>query len=190
MLAFNNNNRRLSPFLDMTSMLQTPHFPHFDLDVFDSAVMQPGYSTTEDKNGTWVEVELPGVRKEDISVDVKGRVLTIEGHRTIHENAFGAATAATESDSVKAGEAAEQCTSPNGVQREEHVGNKSTPAVSDAKQTSSSAKRRRQFKVKLEVGRNTDMDQMRFVSYTDGMLVLFAPHVVRNNGSRRIEIMN
>ena len=187
MLAFNNNSRRLSPFLDVTSMFQTPYIPQLDLDVLDSAVMQPGYSTTEDKNGTWVEVELPGVRKEDISVDVKGRVLTIEGHRTIHENTF---RAATECDGVKTGEAAEQCTSPSGVQLNEDVGNKPTSAASDPKQISSSAKRRRQFKVKLEVGRNTDMDQMRCVSYMDGVLVLFAPHVARNNGSRRIEIKN
>ena len=191
MLAFTNNSRRLSPFLDMAPMLHTPHLPHLDFDVFESAVIQPGYRTTEDKNGTWVEVELPGVRKEDISVDVKGRVLTIEAHRTLHRNAFNATTE-SQSDGGKAGEAAEQeqSTAAIGVHSEEDVEIKSSSAASNAKQTSSSANRRRQFKVKIELGRNTDMDLMRCESYTDGVLLLFAPHITRNNGSRRIEIMD
>jgi len=41
----------------------------------------PSVNTREDENGYYIEVDLPGVKKEDISVDLNDRVLTISGER-------------------------------------------------------------------------------------------------------------
>lgn len=41
----------------------------------------PTVNTRDDENAYHVEVDLPGVKKEDITVDVKDNVLTIKGTR-------------------------------------------------------------------------------------------------------------
>ncbi|MBD3790292.1 MAG: Hsp20/alpha crystallin family protein [Campylobacterales bacterium] len=41
----------------------------------------PSVNTREDKDAYHVEVDLPGVKKEDIHVDIKDNVMTISGER-------------------------------------------------------------------------------------------------------------
>ncbi len=41
----------------------------------------PSANTREDKNAYYIEADLPGVKKEDIHVDIKDNVLTISGER-------------------------------------------------------------------------------------------------------------
>jgi HSP20 family protein len=41
----------------------------------------PSVNTREDEKGYYIEVDLPGVKKEDINVDLNDRVLTISGER-------------------------------------------------------------------------------------------------------------
>ena len=43
----------------------------------------PAVNLSEDKDGYFVRAELPGVRAEDLDVQVMGRNLTISGQRTI-----------------------------------------------------------------------------------------------------------
>jgi len=43
----------------------------------------PKVNTREDENAYYIEVELPGVKKEDVEIKVDGNVLTISGERKI-----------------------------------------------------------------------------------------------------------
>jgi len=45
----------------------------------------PSVNTREGENAYHIEIDLPGVKKEDISVDVKDNVITISGERKITE---------------------------------------------------------------------------------------------------------
>jgi len=43
----------------------------------------PKVNTREDENAYYIEVELPGVNKEDVDIKVDGNVLTVSGERKI-----------------------------------------------------------------------------------------------------------
>ncbi len=45
----------------------------------------PSVNTREDEKAYYIEVDLPGVKKEDIKVDVKENALTISGERKFKE---------------------------------------------------------------------------------------------------------
>ncbi len=45
----------------------------------------PAVNTRETDDAYYIEVDLPGVKKEDINIDVKDNVLTISGERKIEE---------------------------------------------------------------------------------------------------------
>ena len=45
----------------------------------------PSVNTREDEKAYYIEVDLPGVKKEDIKVDVKDNTLTISGERKLKE---------------------------------------------------------------------------------------------------------
>ncbi len=45
----------------------------------------PAVNSREDKDAYYVEIDLPGIKKEDISIDVKDNVLTISGERKVKE---------------------------------------------------------------------------------------------------------
>jgi len=45
----------------------------------------PSVNTREGENAYHIEIDLPGVKKEDISVDVKDNVITISGERKSRE---------------------------------------------------------------------------------------------------------
>ncbi len=45
------------------------------------ASFTPSVNTREDEKGYYVEADLPGVKKEDIHLDIKDNVLTISGER-------------------------------------------------------------------------------------------------------------
>jgi HSP20 family protein len=45
----------------------------------------PKVNTREDNNAYYIEVELPGVKKEDVDVKVDGNILTISGERKFKE---------------------------------------------------------------------------------------------------------
>ncbi len=45
----------------------------------------PSVNTREDENAYYIEVDLPGVKKEDIKVDIKDNTLTISGERKLKE---------------------------------------------------------------------------------------------------------
>ncbi|WP_456432237.1 Hsp20/alpha crystallin family protein [Nitratifractor sp.] len=49
----------------------------------------PAVNTREADDAYYIEVDLPGVKKEDISIDVKDNVLTISGERKIEEERKG-----------------------------------------------------------------------------------------------------
>jgi len=45
----------------------------------------PQVNTREDEKGYYIEIDLPGVKKEDINVDLNDKVLTISGERKFKE---------------------------------------------------------------------------------------------------------
>ena len=45
----------------------------------------PSVNTREDEKAYYIEVDLPGVKKEDIKVDIKDNTLTISGERKLKE---------------------------------------------------------------------------------------------------------
>ena len=61
----------------MQNIEQAPEAPAVDF--------VPAVNTREADDAYYVEVDLPGVKKEDISIDVKDNVLTISGERKVEE---------------------------------------------------------------------------------------------------------
>ena len=45
----------------------------------------PSVNTREDSKGYYIEVDLPGVKKENINIDLNDKVLTISGERKFKE---------------------------------------------------------------------------------------------------------
>ena len=45
----------------------------------------PSVNTREDEKRYYIEIDLPGVKKEDINIDLNDRVLTISGERKFKE---------------------------------------------------------------------------------------------------------
>ena len=45
----------------------------------------PAVNTREDEKGYYIEIDLPGVKKEDITIDLNDKVLTISGERKFKE---------------------------------------------------------------------------------------------------------
>ena len=45
----------------------------------------PSVNTREDEKGYYIEVDLPGVKKEDINIDLNDKILTISGERKFKE---------------------------------------------------------------------------------------------------------
>ena len=53
------------------------NFPSFE----KNGVFAPLVNTREDDNGYYIEVDLPGVRKEDVDIELDKNMLTISGER-------------------------------------------------------------------------------------------------------------
>jgi len=45
----------------------------------------PSVNTREDEKGYYIELDLPGVKKEDINIDLNDKVLTVSGERKFKE---------------------------------------------------------------------------------------------------------
>jgi len=45
----------------------------------------PSVNTREDEKGYYIEIDLPGVKKEDINIDLNDKVLTVSGERKFKE---------------------------------------------------------------------------------------------------------
>ena len=55
-------------------------------DAMDSCAWRPPVDIYETDNGIVLAAELPGVGRENISVEVKGNILTLKGERTANPN--------------------------------------------------------------------------------------------------------
>ncbi|MCI6989206.1 MAG: Hsp20/alpha crystallin family protein [Campylobacter sp.] len=72
-------------------MKLTTYDPFFSLKAFENDFFSPTFrnaygfapsvNTREDEKGFYVEVDLPGVKKDDIEIEVNNNVLTISGER-------------------------------------------------------------------------------------------------------------
>ncbi len=79
---------RFDPFREMRDITRT--FQQFT-DLANQLVKSEGsiasfvptVNTREDEKGYYIEVDLPGVKKEDIHLDVKENILTISGERKV-----------------------------------------------------------------------------------------------------------
>lgn len=82
---------RFDPFLELQNMQKKFEYMNRLLQSADSAPegpavdFFPAVNTREADDAYYIEVDLPGVRKEDINIDVKDNLLTISGERVIEE---------------------------------------------------------------------------------------------------------
>lgn len=72
--------------LRLLSSLVTPDTTHRDRS--SSITVKPSYRYRRAKNDAYLEVELPGVAKEDVTVTVESRKLIIKGKRYQREDGF------------------------------------------------------------------------------------------------------
>lgn len=68
-------------FRDLEDKLMTAFTVPSELDTSNVSSFSPSINTREGEFAYHVEVDLPGVKKEDIHVDLKNNILTISGER-------------------------------------------------------------------------------------------------------------
>ena len=83
---------RFEPFRELRELRRGFDYLSSVMDELDSANVERGISSfsptvnsREADDAYFVEVDLPGVKKEDISIDVKDNVLSISGERKIQD---------------------------------------------------------------------------------------------------------
>lgn len=91
MLPVKRNNERVlalwEPFRDLRTMqdkmdrLFSPFWPNGDRELATAGQWVPAADLYEDKDQIVVKLELPGVRKEDVSISLTEDTLTIKGER-------------------------------------------------------------------------------------------------------------
>ena len=85
------NVTRFDPFREFQQMQKTFEMMNRLFNVPGKSAEAPGVdfvpavNTREADDAYYIEVDLPGVKKEDISIDVKDNVLTISGERKVEE---------------------------------------------------------------------------------------------------------
>ncbi|MCI0450357.1 MAG: Hsp20/alpha crystallin family protein [Chlorobi bacterium] len=70
--------KRLKKFFED---FDSPFFGDWGLKSFNSNVFTPRVDVTEDKDNLYVHVEIPGVEKNDVKINIVGDVLTISGEK-------------------------------------------------------------------------------------------------------------
>ena len=78
---------RFNPFKEMRDLEQRlfRYYPTSEAEENGISAFKPTVSTREGEFAYHVEVDLPGVKKEDISIDVKENTLLISGERSFKE---------------------------------------------------------------------------------------------------------
>jgi len=78
---------RFNPFKEMRDLEQRlfRYYPTTEAEENGISAFKPTVSTREGEFAYHVEVDLPGVKKEDISIDVKENTLLISGERSFKE---------------------------------------------------------------------------------------------------------
>lgn len=161
----------------MISLLHNNSFTPFPTFPFEPAVLlrsesqvhnfvvTPTYNVRTDGSDTHVQVEMPGVSKDDVSVEVHRRTMTITGTR------YEKASVVHQSRQV-----AEANGKANGTRAEEGGAGVVADAAGDKAETSKTEtagkKAVRTFKLKLKLGASVDEDGVHFESYEDGVLML------------------
>ena len=78
---------RFNPFKEMRDLEQRlfRYYPTTEAEENGISAFKPTVSTREGEFAYHVEVDLPGVKKEDISIDIKENTLVISGERSFKE---------------------------------------------------------------------------------------------------------
>jgi len=83
---------RFDPYKEFQNVRQSMEFFNRFFNAVEKGVAEvpnvdfvPAVNTREADDAYYIEVDLPGVKKEDISIDVDDNVLTISGERKIEE---------------------------------------------------------------------------------------------------------
>jgi len=85
------NITRFDPFRELQNMQKTFEYMNRLMQAVEQAPeaakvdFVPAVNTREADDAYYIEVDLPGVKKEDISIDVKDNILTISGERKVEE---------------------------------------------------------------------------------------------------------
>ena len=74
---YTNNSRKFDLFNELFNTLETNEEPR---EVFDFV---PAVNTREGKEAYHIELDLPGVKKEDVDISIDKNILTIKGKREI-----------------------------------------------------------------------------------------------------------
>lgn len=128
-----------------------------------TTIVEPSYSLTYSNNGAVIEVELPGVRRTDIEVEVKERVLNIVAKR--YEEEVG--------DGYNENGAAGNEEGP----RDNHSSD--LDSIKDHNPDDDGAatvkKMRLQYRLRIHLGADADGSKMKCKSYNNGVLLLTLP---------------
>ena len=82
---------QFDPFKEFQNMQKTFEYMNRLMQSIESAAeapavdFVPAVNTREADDAYYIEVDLPGVKKEDINIDVKDNILTISGERKVEE---------------------------------------------------------------------------------------------------------
>lgn len=121
----------------------------------DERSIEPSYRFESDSKEAFLEVELPGVAKEDISVDVNNHHLTVTAKR------------------------AKQSLLQKNKKKETNVENES-----DDKDNSDQNGPTITYALNVRIGHDADVSNISSVSYKNGLLVLRIPSQTKDNGRR------
>lgn len=113
-----------------------------------------------DDKGTTLEVEVPGVQKDNLSIEVNNRILTISGKRLFYTSEYQEPEGP--SDQVK-----ETSQQTNESERKERL----------------------TYLLKMRLGTDADVDNISCVSYKDGILALRVP-VSEKESVRKITLVD
>ncbi|PXF45741.1 hypothetical protein BWQ96_04509 [Gracilariopsis chorda] len=134
-----------------------------------SQTVEPSYFYESNQDSAFLQVELPGVAKEHISIEIQGHHLTLSARR------FRTSKLAPLSSSTEGGDAAE-------AQDADHT---ATPAASEpgpADPTPAFT-----YVLELRLANDTDLEAVKVESYVNGILTIRIP-VVSSTSSRKITI--
>ena len=150
-----------------------------DLGSSRGTTIEPSYRYESDSKHAMLEVELPGVCRDDITVDVNNHHLTVSAKRA-------KTTLLGRSAGKEDGNGKREKTEKMGETNDESGG-----SGGDDRLDAGSGRGDERFvtySLNIRIGQDADVGNISCVSYKDGVLLLEIPSVTKKESSRRIAI--
>lgn len=116
--------------------------------------VKPVFSHISDADGVRLEIELPGVAKENVEIEIKDSNLIVLGERFDHERMLSGSQVNDALESIE--------------QNEDTTGEEKGKVTRDGSPTTS-------YELKLKLGDRVDQKSIKAESYSDGVLSLGIP---------------